>query len=366
MDGPNWSLRAKGARVTIELAVQTNQGQFELDVTATISSRGMSALFGPSGCGKSTLLRCICGIQEHLTGSIKTPWGDWLQGSQNVSPWQRGVGMVFQQACLFPHLKVRQNLAYSIKRSPGKHSHRSIEQQLDEIAELTGVGQLLRHYPAQLSGGQQQRVAIARALLSQPRMLLLDEPLASLDTSARHDFIVLLRQIHEQTGLPMLYVSHQIEEVAYLADELHLMKNGTIVESGRLNQVLQSPLGVQLSGGLNMLELHHQAASTSYTLIPNGQLMEFAQAMTTQRALVYADNISLSLHPVTQTSIRNQLRALVQQVSPHPTTAGLQLVSLSIDAQPLLAAITQQAVSELRLQPGQQVIAMIKAAALHG
>lgn len=352
--------------MTIELAVQATQGRFQLDVTAAINSQGISALFGPSGCGKSTLLRSICGIQQNLQGTIKTPWGNWLQSHKSVAAWQRGVGMVFQQAWLFPHLKVRQNLIYSVKRSPDSHSSKSIEQQIRDIAELSGISQLLNQYPAQLSGGQQQRVAIARALLSKPRMLLLDEPLASLDASARHEFIVLLRDIHQQTGLPMLYVSHQIEEIAHLADELHLMQNGTIVDSGPLNQVLHSPLGVQLSGGLNMLELHEQAATSArYALTPGGQQLEFAQAISTQRALVYADNISLSLHPVTHTSIRNQLTAYIQQISPHPVAVGLQLVSLSIDGRPLVAALSQQAVSDLGLQPGQQVIAMIKAAALH-
>lgn len=352
----------------IELEVTTQQGQFQLNVDSGINSQGITALFGPSGCGKSTLLRCIAGIQPAVQGHIRTPWGEWQSEHQSLPPWQREVGMVFQHGMLFPHLNVLGNLRYSARRCMQGASKKDIEQEVSRTAELCGIRAFLSQMPAQLSGGQQQRVAIARALLSQPQLLLLDEPLASLDASARREFMVLLRHVHQRTGLPMIYVSHQIEEIVHLADELMLMEQGRIVQSGSVQEVLTTTAGIELCGGLNYLRLHACEQTKPYALYrlaDAGQMLELTKPSQNQRALVYADDIALSLKPVTQASFRNQLEAQVDGIMPHPVSPDLGMIRLMIDGQPMLACLSRHSIDSLALAPGQRVFALIKAVALH-
>lgn len=353
--------------MTIQIDVQARQGEFALNVQLSCSSQGISALFGPSGCGKSTMLRCIAGIQAHAVGQITTPWGEWQNGRSKRAAWRRDVGMVFQHGALFPHLNVEENLLYSVKRACGIQAQRR-HAELAAMSRLCGIEALFKHYPQQLSGGQQQRVAIARALLSKPKLLLLDEPLASLDTKTRSEFVQLLREVHQRTKLPMLYVSHQLEEIAQLADEIHIMQSGSLVQSGKVGEVLHGAIGTELSGGLTVLELGPPSTASvhaQYPLSAGGQILELTQPSPLQRALVYADDVSLSMAPLERSSIRNQLRAKVVKFEPHPRKQSSQLVTLTVDGQALLACVSQHALEELQIRPGQTVIALIKAVALH-
>ncbi|WP_113906860.1 molybdenum ABC transporter ATP-binding protein [Aliidiomarina celeris] len=345
--------------MSLDISIEAQQGDFLLQVSSSIDLQGITALFGPSGCGKSSLLRAIAGIHPGVTGSIESPWGTWLGSAATQPAWQRGVGMVFQDPSLFPHLDVAGNLCFSAKRAPVTEKKGGTQSAVEQIADLCGISRLLRHYPQQLSGGQQQRVAIARALLSRPRLLLLDEPLASLDKNARSIFLKLLRTVHEEMALPMIYVSHQIEEVAYLADNLLLMDGGCIQQSGAVQKVLASALGRTLSGGLSVLQLHEGK------LGPKGAPLELNQPNTYNRALIYADDIALSLEPLPTTSFRNQLECKVVSLELDATSAKRVWVTLQLEQQHVMASVSQKSAEHLGLFTGQKLFALMKATALH-
>ncbi|HMA12406.1 MAG TPA: molybdenum ABC transporter ATP-binding protein [Steroidobacteraceae bacterium] len=212
---------------TIDARFRSTQGQFELDAAFSVPSRGVTALFGASGSGKTTLLRLIAGLTR-APGSLIVNGEVWQDAQRFVPPHRRALGYVFQEASLFPHLSVRANLEYGWKRVPP--AERTIR--WDEVIEWLGLAPLIAQRPHQLSGGQRQRVAIGRALLSSPRLLLMDEPLAALDASARADILPYLDQLHRALAIPLLYVSHAVDEVARLADHLVCLEAGRVVWQG--------------------------------------------------------------------------------------------------------------------------------------
>ncbi|MCL4409373.1 MAG: ATP-binding cassette domain-containing protein [Gammaproteobacteria bacterium] len=345
--------------MSLEINIEAQQGDFLLRVACTIQLQGITALFGPSGCGKSSLLRAVAGIHPKVKGTIESPWGPWLGSKAKQPAWQRGVGMVFQEPSLFPHLDIEENLRFSAERAPAAGHIGSTSRAVEHVADLCGISALLRHHPQQLSGGQQQRVAIARAILSRPRILLLDEPLASLDKNARTTFLKLLRTLHEEIALPMIYVSHQIEEVAYLADELLLMEHGRIQQSGTVEKVLASALGRSLSNGLSVLHL------LDGKLGPQGPFLELTKPSSYNRALIYADDIALSLEPLPTTSFRNQLECKVVSLEVDASSAERVWVKLQLEQQYLMASVSQKSVGHLGLVAGQKLFALMKATALH-
>lgn len=205
-------------------------GDFALDVAFQCPMHGITALFGPSGCGKTTILRCIAGLQ-HMRGWVHVGADTW-QDEHGLfrRPHDRSIGYVFQEASLFPHLSVQKNLEYGLTRiSDSRRKVRFVE-----AVELLGIDELLARRPDRLSGGQRQRVGIARALLTSPTLLLMDEPLASLDAQSKHDILPYLKRLHDELAMPVLYVSHSAAEVARLADYLVLLEAGEIRASSRL------------------------------------------------------------------------------------------------------------------------------------
>lgn len=241
--------------------LQVKRGNFRVNAEFNLPSNGITALFGPSGCGKSTLLRAIAGLQhadEQHHGMLrfvsKQHNHTWLMLNQPTVPaWQRKVGFVFQQPALFPHLNVAKNLAFAWQRVATEERTQHSMFSPQSVAQLCGITAFLERMPEQLSGGQQQRVAIARALVSCPQVLLLDEPLANLDYSAKVEFIALLKRIHQVVQIPMLYVSHQLDEVVQLADYLLLMEQGELVANGNIAEVLQSDKGFASCSGENII-----------------------------------------------------------------------------------------------------------------
>lgn len=241
--------------------LQVQRGNFQVNAEFNLPSNGITALFGPSGCGKSTLLRAIAGLQhtdEQHQGTLRfvneQHKHNWLMPNQATVPaWQRKVGFVFQQPALFPHLSVAKNLAFAWHRVAAEEREQRLLFAPQRVAQLCGITALLERMPEQLSGGQQQRVAIARALVSCPQLLLLDEPLANLDHSAKTEFIALLKRIHQVVQIPMLYVSHHLDEVVQLADYLLLMEEGELVASGSIAEVLQSDKGFASCSGENII-----------------------------------------------------------------------------------------------------------------
>ncbi len=197
-------------------------GSFRIDAAFDIPGRGVTALSGPSGAGKSTLLRCILGL-ERVGGSLRIGEEVWQDSYSFVAPHRRRIGMVFQDASLLPHLSVTGNLRYGLRRAPRPHAIA-----LDDVVDLLGLRGLMQRTPSNLSGGERQRVALGRALLTQPRLLLLDEPLSSLDPAAKAEILPYLERLLGSLAIPALYVSHDLGEIRRLADRLLIMENGAV------------------------------------------------------------------------------------------------------------------------------------------
>jgi len=211
--------------MSIQAKFRLQRGGFLLDAGFEAPSSGVTAVLGPSGCGKTTLLRCISGLERAPEGVLSVQGELWQDSAGGVflPVHRRPLGYVFQEASLFPHLSVHGNLEYGWKRT---QEERRVG--FDEAVALTGIEGLLQRRPEGLSGGERQRVAIARALLTSPRLLLMDEPLSALDQASKGEILPYLERLHEQLTMPILYVSHALEEVARLADHLVLMEEGRV------------------------------------------------------------------------------------------------------------------------------------------
>jgi molybdate transport system ATP-binding protein len=205
---------------TIEVAFKGRLGDFALDVAFSTPAKGVTVLFGPSGCGKTTLLRCVAGL-ERLAGQLVVAGETWQDTDQFLPPHRRPVGYVFQEASLLTHLSVRRNLLFGFRRAPGDKPVA-----LDQVVALLGLAPLLERGVSRLSGGERQRVAIGRALLSQPRLLLMDEPLASLDQDRKAEVLPYLERLHEELSIPILYVTHDPVEARRLGDRMIVMQEG--------------------------------------------------------------------------------------------------------------------------------------------
>ena len=204
----------------IDLSVE--QGQF-------------ATLLGPSGCGKSTLLRCLAGLEKVSSGTMAIDGKDIT----NKDPKDRNIGMVFQQYSLFPNMTVKENIAFGLKLQ--KMPKEIIEQKVAHVIELVDLGAKVKEYPHSLSGGQQQRVALARSLVMEPKVLLLDEPLSALDAKLRKSLQIEIKKIHRDTGITMIFVTHDQDEAMILSDVIHLFKDGQIEQSGTPTSLYTQP-----------------------------------------------------------------------------------------------------------------------------
>ena len=229
---------------TIKAHFQLDYGDFKLDVDLKLPGTGITVLFGHSGSGKTTLLRCIAGLQHAPQGFLEINGHVWQDSERGLflPTHKRPLGYVFQEANLFPHLTVRDNLHYGLKRT--KQNSGTVK--LEQAVELLGIAHLMERMPEHLSGGERQRVAIARALALNPEILLMDEPLASLDFKRKQEILPFLSRLHQQLDIPVLYVTHSQQEVAQLADTLVIMEDGRALASGPLSET-QSRLDVPLA-----------------------------------------------------------------------------------------------------------------------
>ncbi|MBW7962538.1 molybdenum ABC transporter ATP-binding protein [Bradyrhizobium sp. BR 10261] len=218
----------------INAAFRGSLGRFSLDVALSVPASGVTAIFGPSGCGKTTVARCIAGLQRMTDGFCAVDGEVWQDHHGFRQVHRRPIGYVFQEASLFPHLSVRGNLLF------GAPKIMKAEVAFDEVIELLGLAALLDRAPHRLSGGERQRVAIGRALLSQPKLLLMDEPLAALDRATKSEILPFLERLHERLSLPVFYISHDMAEIERFADHLVLMEHGRVVSTGPLQA---SPAG---------------------------------------------------------------------------------------------------------------------------
>lgn len=202
-------------------------GAFRLDAGFELASSGVTALSGPSGSGKTTLLRCIAGLTR-MKGRLVVDGEVWQDERRFLPPHRRPVGVVFQEASLLAHLSVRGNLLFAARRSPAQGAGGGANVSLDDTVELLGLAHLLGRDPANLSGGERQRAALARALLTRPKLLLLDEPLSSLDAESKAEILPYLERVHRALAIPALYISHDASEIVRLADRVLIMRGGQI------------------------------------------------------------------------------------------------------------------------------------------
>lgn len=356
----------------IDVRLNLRYSGFALDVDLHLPGRGVTALYGHSGSGKTTCLRCIAGLERAGDGYIRVNDEVW-QDSRNgvfVPPHKRALGYVFQEASLFAHLSVRANLEFGLKRIP--RQQRRVE--LAQATELLGIGHLLERNPQHLSGGERQRIGIARALLTSPSLLLMDEPLAALDSKRKGEILPYLERLHDELDIPLLYVSHAQDEVARLADHIVLLSDGKALASGPIGETLArldlpmalgDDAGVVINGSVSAYDAHYQLLTLQ--LPDSAQHLRVAHAPLavgkTLRVKVQARDVSLSLQAGEHSSILNRLPVTVTQEMAADNSAHV-LVRLDADGTPLLARITRFSRDQLQLHPGQTLWAQIKAVAV--
>ncbi len=340
-------------------------GSFRLDVSFRIPATGITALFGPSGSGKTTILRCIAGLRR-LPGRFLIGGESWQDDDRGVfrRPHQRRVGYVFQEASLFPHLSVRGNLRYAVRRAGATPTLA-----FDAIVEMLGLGLLLERAPATLSGGERQRVAVGRALLSQPRLLLMDEPLSALDQRAREEILARFEVLHRALSIPMLYVSHDLAEVARLSDHLVVLAAGTRLADGPVGEILERldlyPTAQRFEAGV-VLDARVAAHDPRYHL---SRLRHDRQVITVPRVeaavgepvrlRIRARDVALSTRRPRAISIRNVLPGTVAELREQPGTAYAEAL-VEIGGGRRRARITREAAADLGLRVGSQVFALVK------
>jgi molybdate transport system ATP-binding protein len=341
---------------------------FALDVDLELPGRGVTALFGHSGSGKTTLLRCIAGLERAPGGELSVNGAVWQGVDIFMPPHRRPLGYVFQEASLFSHLSVRRNLEYGMKRVPSPLRRGGLEASI----ELLGIGPLLERATDGLSGGERQRVAIARALAVSPELLLLDEPLASLDLARKQEILPYLERLHDDLDTPVLYVSHAPDEVARLADHVVLLENGRVVAQGGLQATLSrldlapafaDDMGVVIeatigehddSDHLTRIDFQGGSVHVSRCTEAPGSRMRFR---------IQARDVSLATQRPERTSILNVFQTRVVEIA-DATVPGQVLVKLDVGGTPLIARISGRSRKELRIEPGSAVWAQVKSVAV--
>lgn len=350
----------------IKVTCQLNRAGFALNLDLELPAKGITAIFGQSGSGKTTLLRIIAGLEQVAGSEVHLGHVCWQSGDNFVPTYKRQLGYVFQEANLFSHLTAQQNLDYAIKRADEKVD----AQYITQIIDLLGISSILSQYPAQLSGGEAQRVAIARALLIKPKLLLMDEPLASLDDAKKADILPYLERLHSELNMPILYVSHSMQEVARLADHAVVLQEGKVIVEGELTQVFSQlnlpeyiAKGTIISGKITEYDDKWQLAKLTFV---GGYFWLAKQNIINPedvRVQILAKDVALSLSCPAETSVQNKISAQIVdiQTAQEPTTL---LVKLAIGESAIIAQVTKKSVQTLSLTPGKKVWAMIKTMAI--
>ena len=343
---------------------------FVLEVNASFAP-GFTVVFGPSGAGKSTLLDCIAGLQQPESGEIRLAEEIFLDAARriNISPQRRELAYVFQSLALFPHLSVEQNIRYGLARLPASEQ----QQRVASVAAAFHIATLLQRRPAELSGGEKQRVALARALVTRPRILLLDEPLTGLDAALRRSILEDLRAWNDANRIPILYVTHNLEEVDTIGEQVLTMADGRVQDSGLPRAVLDAPRSVilaQAAGFENVFPakvLEHRAADgvMRVALLNAGCEIEIplahAEPGSEIRVAIRAGDILLATEPPHFLSARNILPGAIESVE----TRGV-LVQIRVKAgADFIVHVTPGAVRSLDLSSGQLVWLVIKTHSCH-
>ena len=350
----------------IECKIKVQLESFMLDANFSIPDRGITVVFGPSGSGKTTLLRAIAGLEKSDKGFLKIGDSVWQKGEDFLATHKRQIGYVFQDAALFDHLDVKGNLNFVIKRAIGLK-----EDFIESIHYLLEIKTLLNRKTTQLSGGERQRVAIARALLTNPKILLLDEPLSALDLKRKNEILPYLDSIHNDLEIPILYVTHSQDEMSRLADHLLLIEDGNIVGSGPVNDML-TRFDMPLSHGgdaVSIIEAEVLKRDSEFNLMHldflGGQFIVPDNSFPVQtkvRIRVVARDVSLTKSKQVDTSILNIFPAMVQEIVNEGEAQVM--VRLQIKETILLACITRKSSYKLRLEKGSEVFVQVKSVAI--
>ena len=343
------------------------EAAFDLSVDLTLPSSGTTVIFGPSGGGKTTILRAIAGLEPDVKGHIRINQQTWQAPGIFVPAYQRRVGFVFQHSALLPHLSVEQNLRYGWQRVGGTAA------EFAQCVDQLDLAPLLQRAIGQLSGGERQRVALGRALLTRPDILLLDEPLAALDAARRSEILGYLERLKQTTTIPLLYVTHAVDEMSRLADYLVLMKGGRVRQAGPALEVMNHPdaplalrddAGVVVQATVEQRDAHGLLTLQS----PMGTLYAHGPAHAPSdrlRVRIHARDVSLALSHHSDTSMLNILPVTVLAL--RDGAGGQALIELSTGKQTeqrLLAKISHASVARLNIEPGLALWAQIKAVAL--
>jgi molybdate transport system ATP-binding protein len=358
---------------TIRAAFKGVLGSFSLDAGFTAPARGVTALFGPSGCGKTTVLRCIAGLQR-LNGLCIVAGEVWQDRDGAFLPThRRPLGYVFQEASLFPHLSVRRNLLFGAPRQ--EHGAGGATIAFDEVVELLGLTSLLDRSPGKLSGGERQRVAIGRALLSQPKLLLMDEPLSALDRATKDEILPFLERLRDRLSLPIIYITHSIAEVERLADQIVLIEKGRVIGAGPLEEIESDPalpLAVARDAAVafdGVIEARDEAYGLVTLKVRGGSLVAPAAEGAVgerRRIRVIAGDVSLTRGAPAPSSILNVLPARIVSMKPIDANEIVAVLALGPDGSGarLLSRLTRKSWEALHLAEGASVHAQVKAVAL--
>lgn len=350
--------------MSLEVKLNIPRRDFDVDVSLKVIPGEVTAVFGPSGCGKTSLMRAIAGLENTANGKVKMAGEIWQDAEFFRPPHQRDVGYVFQDASLFPHLDVYDNLQFGLKRQASDKRRVSLEQAIDLLA----LSPLLKRRIDKLSGGEKQRVAIARAVATSPSVLLFDEPLAAVDIPHKQEILRYIQSLHQELDIPMLYVSHAIEEVARLSDNLVLLDKGQQLASGETVDLLSqlnlpfaryeeaaAVVDSEVTGhdqgyGLSLLRFAGGHIRVTRSELPLGSRV---------RVRILARDVSLTLTHPADSSILNIFPAVVESMVADGT--ALRLVRLNAGGQIILSRVTAKSADKLGLAPGKRIYAQVKA-----
>jgi len=352
----------------LEVAAARRMGSFALDVRFSVAPGGITALFGRSGAGKTSTVNAIAGLARPDAGRIALD-GETLFDSESgidVPPERRRIGYVFQEGRLFPHISVKGNLAYGMRRVPPRARRIGF----DHVVALLGLGPLLHRHSRSLSGGEKQRVAIGRALLTSPRLLLMDEPLASLDAPRKAEILPFIERLRDELKIPVVYVSHVMEEIVRLADTVALLSEGKIAAMGPLDDLMARldlrPLTGRYEAGAVIaarIAGHDDAFGLTRLAFAGGTLqvprLDLAPGETL-RVRIRARDVALALEEPQRISVLNVFPGTVAEIA---ADGALADVVVDIGAR-LWARITARSLHDLKLAPGSKVFALVKAVAI--
>lgn len=349
----------------LAVAIRKRLGDFALDAAFEAPLSGVIALFGPSGAGKTSIVAAIAGLLRPDEGHIRVGGATFFDASGVDLPAERRrVGYVFQDARLFPHMSVAGNLRYGLKRAPRGERRIAFE----EVVGLLGIGHLLHRRPGGLSGGERQRVALGRALLAQPRLLLMDEPLASLDAGLKEEVLPYVERLRDELAIPIVYVSHAVEEVERLASTLVLVEGGRVVACDKLSALTgraDVPLLAGRADAAAVIEAtvagHDAERALTYLDFAGGRLtasLIAAPPGRTMRLRIQARDVVLAGEEPRNLSVHNVLAGTVHAIREEPGARAL--VQVGVGPTRLLARVTRDAVARLGLREGGAVFVLVK------